>query len=157
LLIHPKFGQSVRIAKVFTDLPLIPNSTINFGAANFCRSCKKCAELCPSRSISSGEPTWESPWGTPSNNDGVYKWYVNAETCYEFWVRNSTDCSNCIRACPFTKPPGLVHDITRFFIRNFRFLNRLWIRLDDIMGYGKGEEPDNFWESKTYLNKKMAH
>ena len=157
LLIHPRFGQSVRIAKVFTDLPLVPDSPINFGAANFCRSCKKCAELCPSRSISGGEPTWESPWETPSNNHGVYKWYVNADTCYEFWVRNSTDCSNCIRACPFTKPPGLIHNIARFCIRNLRFLNRFWVKLNDIMGYGKSEEPYKFWESKAYLDGKMIH
>lgn len=156
LLIHPKFGQSVRIAKVFTDLPLVPDSPINFGAADFCRVCKKCAKFCPSRSISDDEPTWESSWRTPSNNNGVYKWYVNADTCYDFWVRNSTDCSNCIRVCPFTKPPGIIHDVARFFIRNLRFLDRFWVKLDDIIGYGKAMEPDKFWKSKTYLNEKMV-
>ncbi|UCE29573.1 MAG: reductive dehalogenase [Candidatus Bathyarchaeota archaeon] len=157
LLIHPKFGQSVRIAKVFTDIPLIPDSPTSFGVADFCRVCRKCAKSCPSRSIPDGEPTWESPSSSRSNNDGVYKWYVNAETCYEFWTRNSTDCSNCIRACPFTKPPGIAHEIVRFFIRNFRFLNRLWVKLDDIMGYGKIAEPDKFWKSKAYLDKKIVH
>ena len=156
LLIHPKFGQRVRIAKVFTDLPLIPDAPVNFGAVNFCRLCKKCAKSCPSQSISYGEPTWASPWGTPSNNNGVYKWYVNVDKCYEFWVRNSNECSNCIRACPFTKPLGRVHDVARFFIRNLRFLNRFWIRLDDIMGYGKYKEPEEFWKSETYLDGKMT-
>lgn len=155
LLIHPKFGQSVRIAKVFTDLPLNPDKPVNFGAADFCRVCRKCAEHCPSQSISLEEPSWESPWGTPSNNDGVYKWYVNVDTCYAFWVRNSTDCSNCVRACPFTKPPGIIHDITRFFIRNFPFLDRLWLKLDDALGYGKSREAAEFWSSKTYLNKRV--
>lgn len=157
LLIHPRFGQSIRIAKVFTDLPLVPDSAINFGASDFCRTCKICAELCPSRSISRGEPTWESPWKTSSNSDGVYKWYVNADTCYEFWVRNSTDCSNCIRACPFTKPPGLMRNITRFCIKNLRFLNRFWVKLNDILGYGKSEESRKFWESKVYLDRRMNH
>ena len=73
LLIHPKYGQSIRIAKVFTDFPLNADSPINFGAFDFCRACKKCAKFCPSQSISEGEPTWESPWNTPSNNNGVYK------------------------------------------------------------------------------------
>ena len=155
LLIHPKFGQSIRIAKVFTDFPLNADSPINFGAFDFCRACKKCAKFCPSQSISEGEPTWESPWNTPSNNNGVYKWYVNADTCYEFWARNATDCSNCVRVCPFTKPPGIVHDFVRFFIRNLRFLNRFWIKLDDFLGYGKSKDPDEFWESETYLNQEM--
>ncbi|UCG44950.1 MAG: reductive dehalogenase [Candidatus Bathyarchaeota archaeon] len=155
LLIHPKYGQRVRIAKVFTDLPLTPDSPISFGAARFCRLCKKCAKSCPSQSISYGEPTWQSPWGTPSNNNGVYKWYVNVDKCYEFWVRNSTDCSNCIRACPFTKPLGRIHDIVRFFIRNLKFLNPIWIKLDDILGYGKHEDSEEFWESEMYLDDKV--
>ncbi len=156
LLIHPKFGQAIRIAKVFTDLPLTPDSPITFGAVNFCRLCKKCAKFCPSRSISDGEPTWESPWDTPSNNNGVYKWYVNADTCYDFWIRNSTDCSNCVRVCPFTKPPGLLHDVVRFFIGNFPILNRIWIKLDYLMGYGNSKEADKFWTSETYLNEKVT-
>lgn len=156
LLIHPRFGQRVRIAKVFTDLPLIHDTPVSFGVVDFCRLCKKCAKSCPSQSIPHGEPTWESPWGTPSNNNGVYKWYVNVDKCYEFWVRNSNDCSNCIRSCPFTKPLGRVHDVTRFFIRNLRFLNRFWVKLDDIMGYGKCKDSEMFWKSETYLDDKMT-
>ncbi|MFX0062669.1 MAG: reductive dehalogenase [Candidatus Hermodarchaeota archaeon] len=156
LLIHPKLGQKVRIGKVFTDFPLAIDKPINFGGARLCRVCKKCARLCPSRSIPDGEPTWESLWNIPSNNDGIYKWYVNAETCYEFWVKNSADCSNCIRACPFTKPPGIGHDFARFFVKYMPFLNRFWVWLDDIMGYGKNKDPEKFWQSDMYLGKKMS-
>jgi epoxyqueuosine reductase len=159
LLIHPKFGQRIRICKVFTDLPMAIDKPIHFGAVRFCRVCKKCATHCPSNSISRGEPTWESPWNTVSNNNGTYKWFVNVETCYKYWVRNSSDCSNCIRVCPFTKPPGLSHDIARFFIKYFPFMNRFWVLLDSLMGkipiwrYGRQKDPEKFWTQKKYLDK----
>lgn len=157
LLIHPKLGQCVRICKVFTDLPLAVDKPIHFGAVRFCTVCKKCATECPSNSISREEPTWEGK--TSSNQDGIFKWFVNVETCYKYWVRNSSDCSNCIRACPFTKPPGRSHDIARFFIKRFPFMNRFWVLLDNLMGkipfwrYGQQKKPEKFWKAKTYLDK----
>ncbi len=164
LLITPKFGQRVRICKVFTDFPLDLDSPINMGVTNFCRVCKKCAKFCPSQSIPyDRNPTWESPWKIPSNNSGgTYKWYVNAESCYEYWVKNTSDCSNCIRVCPFTKPSGLAHDLARFIIKNFQFLDPVMVLMDDLMSkfpmwrYGKKKNPENFWNSKMYLGKKMS-
>ncbi|MFX1286640.1 MAG: reductive dehalogenase [Promethearchaeota archaeon] len=162
LLITPKYGQRVRICKVLTDLPLIPDKPIDFGVTQFCRVCKKCAKACPSQSISyETDPTWETPWDTISNNNGTYKWYVNVDTCYDYWVKNSADCSNCIRVCPFTKPPAISHDIARFFIKHFRFLDRMWVWMDGLMAkfpwwrYGRKDDPEKFWRSKRYLGKKM--
>lgn len=162
LLINPKYGQRVRICKVFTDLPLLPDKPVDFGVTQFCRICKKCAKSCPSQSIPyETDPTWETPWDTFSNNNGTYKWYVNVDTCYDYWVKNSADCSNCIRACPFTKPPGISHDVARFFIKHFRFLDRIWVWMDDLMAkfpwwrYGKKDNPEKFWQSKKYLGKKI--
>ena len=159
LLIHPKFGQSVRICKVYTDLPLETDQLIDIGATRFCQTCKKCAQYCPSQSIPyDDEPTWENPRNSISNNNGTFKWYVNVETCYEYWVKNSTDCSNCMRVCPYTKPPGRAHDIARFFIRHFPFMNPIWLRLDNLMAslpwwrYGKKEEANKFWKSKKFLD-----
>ncbi|MFX0149746.1 MAG: reductive dehalogenase [Candidatus Hodarchaeota archaeon] len=163
LLINPKYGQRVRICKVYTDLPLKIDQPVDFGATQFCRVCKKCAQYCPSQSIPfDTDPTWDSPWDTPSNNSGsTYKWYVNADTCYEFWVKNSSDCSNCIRVCPFTKPDGIAHDIARFFIKHFRFLDRMWVWMDNFMAifpfwhYGKKHDPEKFWRSKKFLGRKQ--
>ncbi len=163
LLITPKFGQRVRICKIFTDMPMKVDNPINFGVTEFCRVCKKCAKSCPSQSIPyETDPSWESPWDICSNNSGgTYKWYVNVETCYEFWVKNSSDCSNCIRVCPFTKPPGFVHDIARFFIKHFRFLDRGWLFLDNMMAlfpwwnYGKLADSEKFWNSNWYLDRKL--
>ncbi|MFX0016461.1 MAG: reductive dehalogenase [Promethearchaeota archaeon] len=162
LLINPKYGQRVRICKVFTDMLLVPDKPIDFGVTQFCRVCKKCAQYCPSQSIPyDTDPTWESPWDTISNNNGIYKWYVNVDSCYNFWVKNSADCSNCIRVCPFTKPLGIAHDIARFFIKHFQFFDRMWVWMDSFMAifpwwrYGKKDDPEIFWLSKKYLGKKI--
>jgi len=160
LLINPKYGQRIRICKVYTDFPMDIDEPIDFGVTEFCRVCKKCAKYCPSQSIPyDDDPTWESPYNLVSNNNGTYKWYVNVETCYEYWVKNSSDCSNCMRVCPFTKPPGFAHDIARFFIKYMPFLDPLWLRMDGLMSlfpwwrYGKKEDPNKFWRAKKYLGK----
>jgi epoxyqueuosine reductase len=57
LLITPTFGPRVRLAKVFTDLPLMPDKPIEFGVGDFCMMCEKCAKKCPSQSIRYGKPT----------------------------------------------------------------------------------------------------
>jgi hypothetical protein len=58
---------------------------------------------------------------------------------------NGTDCSNCIRTCPFNKPAGWLHDSVRWGIKNFPLLNPLFIWGDDLLGYGRREKAENFW------------
>ena len=144
LLITPTFGPRVRLAKVFTDLPLIPDKPVEFGVWDFCLKCEKCAVKCPSNSIAYGEPT-DKP-NNISNRPGVMRWPINAETCLKFWAGNGTDCSNCIRTCPFNKPSGLLHDTVRWGIRKFPRLNPLFLWGDDFLGYGRRRKPDKFWQ-----------
>lgn len=147
LLITKKYGPRVRICKVFTDLPLIHDGYRPFGVAEFCRTCIKCAEHCPSQAIPHGDPTAEGP--SFSNHSGVRKWYIHPEKCFLYWVRNWMDCSTCVMVCPFNKPPGLLHDVVRFVIRRFPLLNPLWVSMDDFFGYGKPvrSRKVDFWES----------
>jgi reductive dehalogenase len=145
LLITPEFGPRIRLAKVFTDLPLVPDRSIEFGVWDFCMQCEKCAEQCPSQSIMYGEPT-EKP-NNISNRKGVLRWPINAEKCLAFWAANGTDCANCIRTCPFNKPPGLLHDSVRWGIRHFRWLDHFFLWMDGLFGYGKQEKADIFWGS----------
>jgi reductive dehalogenase len=144
LLITPKFGPRVRLAKVFTDLPLIPDKPIEFGVWDFCLICEKCAKKCPSKSIMFGEPTADPH--NISNREGVLVWHINAETCLNFWADNGMDCSNCIRSCPFNKPPGALHDMVRWGIANTPWLNKMFLWGDDIFGYGKKRNSNSFWE-----------
>jgi ferredoxin len=102
LLITPEYGPRVRLFKVFTDLPLLPDKPIDFGVAPFCRGCKRCAEVCEVDAISfKDDPDWEP--ATKSSSPGALKWYMDAEKCFEYWCDNGMDCSTCISVCPYTK------------------------------------------------------
>jgi epoxyqueuosine reductase len=100
LLITPQHGPRVRLCKIFTNLPLEPDKPIEFGVKQFCKKCKLCAKHCKPGAISmDDEPSFKV--ACRSNNSGAKKWYVNAESCYEFWCENGTDCSTCISVCPY--------------------------------------------------------
>ena len=145
-LITERFGPRVRLCKVLTDLPLVPDKPIDFGVTEFCNTCRRCAENCPGRAISFDEPT-DQPHNI-SNNSGILKWPVNADKCFRFWVQNEgSACSNCVRVCPFNKPPGWLHDSARFLVRNAPWLDSLLLRLDKLLGYGKRMKAEDFWAS----------
>ena len=50
VLITPKYGPRVRLAKVITDMPLGIDRPIRFGVREFCEVCMLCATHCPSGS-----------------------------------------------------------------------------------------------------------
>ena len=104
LLVSPEYGSNIRICKIFTDLPLLPdkpNSQFIAKLSNFCKGCFLCAEACANNAISfENEPVYKGE--TISNNSGVKKYYINPEKCFEFWTENNSDCSKCITVCPFS-------------------------------------------------------
>ncbi len=145
ILITKEFGPRVRLSKVFTDMPLALDKPVDFGVTEFCNNCGLCAENCPSQAISFGEPTFEGP--SISNNHGLYKWYINPEKCFMFWRHKYRFCcSNCKRFCPFNKPPGWLHDMVRFFVRDIPQLNPLFVHMDKLFGYGKRGKVEEFWK-----------
>ena len=143
LLVTPEYGPRVRLAKVLTDLPLVPDRPIEFGVWNFCLICEKCARKCPSKSIPFGAPSSEPH--NRSNRQGIHTWHINAETCLQFWAHNGCDCSNCIRTCPFNKPQGRWHGLVRWGIHNTPGLNRLFLWGDELFGYGRKGSSEQFW------------
>jgi reductive dehalogenase len=143
LLMTPKYGPRVRLAKVITDMPLVTDSPIDFGVTEFCEVCKLCATECPSGSISAGPRTWAGE--SASNNDGAYKWYVKLEGCYDF---NGFSCSNCKRVCPFNKPNNSwLHKATRDVINGkVGALSSIMVQMDQASGYGQQKQSDEFWK-----------
>lgn len=135
LLITPQYGPRVRISKVITDLPLVPDEPVDFGVLHYCEVCKKCARHCPSQAIMWGERTAEP--NNISNASGELKWPIDAEKCLAFWSRNEGSCMNCIRVCPFNKPSGKLHDISRWLVKHTSWLDSFMVKLDDLFGYGK--------------------
>jgi len=93
LLITPQHGPRVRLGVVTTDLPLVADSPVDFGIAQFCMDCEKCVKTCPGKAI---------PSGPPPVIDGNERWRINAEECYRKWRALGTDCGICLAACPFS-------------------------------------------------------
>jgi reductive dehalogenase len=145
-LITEKFGPRVRLCKVFTDLPLSYDQYKPFGVKEFCETCKKCATYCPTQAIPKGGMTTEGH--NISNQSGILKWFVDAEKCFAFWAKNRSDCATCMRVCPFNKPRGMIHDVSRSMVRQRKpIINRFLIWIDDILGYHKRIPAKRFWDS----------
>lgn len=146
LLINPLYGSWFRLCKVLTDLPATYDRPIEFGASKFCRSCMKCAETCPSQSI-----TYDKDPSTKvyceSNNPGMKKWYVNAWNCLDFYVKNGTPCNVCIAVCVYNKPQTWIHDVVKGISAVTPVFNGTFKVLDDTLGYGKikDEDPWEWW------------
>lgn len=105
LLITKEYGPRVRLCKVLTNMPLEKDSPdLEFieKINQFCKYCRKCAEICDAKAISNEtEPDYKT--NNISNNPGIKKWYVNGVKCYGNWVKYSSGCSKCIKSCPFSK------------------------------------------------------
>lgn len=142
-LINPRFGPRCRISKIITDLPLAVNSPIDFGVTEFCNACMKCAIHCPAKAIPFGDRSFEPVDETGSH--GVLQWQLDHKKCAEFSAKVGTNCGICIRVCPFNKSKNPIHSVTKWFINNFRFIDPFFIKLDDILGYGKLLPSDKFW------------
>lgn len=103
ILITPELGSNIRPAVVTTNIPLIPDKPISFGVSEFCKTCKICAEKCPSGSISMEDE--------PPVVNGYKRWPLNSSTCYNFWYSNlgNIGCRLCISSCPFSRKSNWLH------------------------------------------------
>ena len=114
MVITPEYGPRLRFSKIFTDLPLAHDRPKPLGVAAFCDICTKCADACPVKALPYGPP--EVGGENISAIRGVRKWTSDAEKCFGFWAKLSSDCAICLRVCPFN--------------RDYRKLrHRLWQRL----------------------------
>ncbi len=143
LLITPKYGPNVRIAKVMTDLPLLPDQPIEFGVKEFCNTCRKCSDACPAKAIATDAPQSQPP--NFSSLSHITKWTVNAEKCFKFWVGMNSDCSICIRVCPYNK------DYSKWWNRlGVRLANsplrRVMLWLDGFLKFGERHTAQWWWQ-----------
>lgn len=140
LVMTRDLGPRVRLGVVTTDLPLIPDGRDkDMSAIDFCRICKKCAECCPSRSIS---------FDDRREIDGVLRWRIDSEQCFRYWSVSGTDCGRCMVVCPYSHPDNAAHDIVRWAIRRSGFARRAALWMDDAF-YGRkpASRPAPAWTS----------
>ena len=96
-------------------------------ASTSARVCKKCADNCPSQSISFGDRT---------RIDGGLRWAIDADTCFRYWNAVGTDCGRCMTVCPYSHPDNAAHNLVRWAIRRSGAARRAALWMDDVF-YGK--------------------
>jgi reductive dehalogenase len=148
-LLTPEYGVRQRVYMAITDLPLAPGKPIDFGAMQFCRSCKKCADFCPVQAIPHDtDPDWEIRGNYQSA--GVRIWRRNEPVCNAYMMQAGflEGCSICFGVCPLSKGNSktFYNDIMKATISNTPVLNRLFRNMDDFFGYGIKSDPERFWE-----------
>ncbi|MBI9108356.1 MAG: hypothetical protein JEZ04_16540 [Spirochaetales bacterium] len=91
LLVTRECGSRIRIGAVTTDMPLASDGPSSFQVAKTCRTCGKCAELCPSGCI----PSF-------SSYKSGERFSIDSEACFRTWRELGTDCGVCLAACPYS-------------------------------------------------------
>lgn len=75
VVITPELGSNFRPAVVTTNLPMKIDKPIKFGVRNFCKTCRICAEKCPSGAITMGEEV---------EVRGYRRFQINVSKCHNF-------------------------------------------------------------------------
>lgn len=144
LLMTPDLGPRVRISVITTDLPLIPDERKHDRSMfDFCSLCKKCARVCPSKAI---------PDGDRQEIQGVSRWQINSETCFDYWCQVGTDCARCVRVCPYAHPDNFLHNTVRRLIKNSFIFQHVAAWLDDFF-YGKKPLPSKIPEWLNFFER----
>jgi epoxyqueuosine reductase QueG len=120
----------VRLAKVFTDLPMAYDKPIDFGVVPFCKRCLRCAQACPAQALSfDDQPSFKTtgPW----NNPGHQAWFEDCYKCYRYWQQVSTECSICFAICPYTKAAQAP--------------DQFFSSMEDAMAGRPPDDPEDWW------------
>jgi ferredoxin len=95
---------------------------------DFCTQCTKCAAVCPTQAIPSGE--------RQSYPDSTLRWKINPERCYTYWTKIGTDCGRCMAVCPYAHADNALHNLIRFGVAHSANFRSAAVWLDDFF-YGK--------------------
>lgn len=157
-LVTYKYGPRVRLCKVYTDFDFVEyDKPKTFGVEEFCKSCKRCADACPSDAIPfDKEPTFapthehkDNPW---FNAVGTKKWYLDAKKCFKQWADAKVDCVNCIASCPYNKPDFWHHRLVDSITAAMPGPVHTFMReMDIVFGYGNVDDEkavDKFFDPK---------
>lgn len=145
-LITPEYGPMVRVFKHVTDLPLAPTKPIDAGIMQFCRRCKKCAEVCVPGALSyETEPSWEVRGGW--NNPGHEAYFEDAVLCRQYWYEVGTGCGVCFSACPYAKEDkASIHKIVMATSAATPIFDGVFKSMDDLF-YEYEKSPEQWWKT----------
>jgi reductive dehalogenase len=147
----PIYGTSVRVpTHALTDMPLAKTKPVDAGIFKFCHSCQRCADICPSGAVQTGDPSWDLHG--PYNATGYYAWRPHYEKCQPHrgdpggeWP---SDCGMCQSVCVFSKGTAAgIHDIVKGTVATTSIFNGFFSRMDEFFGY-PDKDPEDFWNTK---------
>ncbi|WP_019851504.1 reductive dehalogenase [Desulfitobacterium sp. PCE1] len=149
-IITPEYGPMVRVAVLTTDLPLAPTKPINFGVMDFCKDCKTCAEMCPSKALSMDrDPSWEikGEW----NNPGHRAYFEDSVLCRNYWNQCGTNCGICFSVCPYAvDDDASLHRIVKGTIASTSMFNSVLVAADRMAFPAQPEQPlknpEDWWK-----------
>lgn len=141
LVITPEFGPRLRFSKIYTTMPLAHDRPKKLGVAEVCDICTRCADACPVKALPFDAP---KAGGGQSSIKGVVKWTSDADKCFGYWAKLSSDCAICLRVCPFNRDYSKVANRwwLKLALSPFRKL-ALW--LDDRSERAKRKKPRDWW------------
>lgn len=93
LLLTPEFGSRLRLGVITTDLELMPDEVKPLHLDELCDHCDKCVRTCPGKAIPREK----------KEIDGVMRYQIIQEQCYEKWRSLGTDCGICLSSCPVSQ------------------------------------------------------
>ncbi len=145
-LLVPGYGPRVRLCKVYTDFEFVEyDQPRTWGMTEFCKSCKKCGDACPSKAIDMSDDTHyyfegdhsEEEGYSWSNHEGIKKFHTDSKRCLTYWFDSDTDCTNCAAACTFNEPDYWYH----WFIMAInpfmpKFIHKAMAELHPAFGFG---------------------
>jgi len=145
IVLNPFLGLGYKAAAVLTDMPIVPDKPIDFDLQNFCKNCKICAEVCPSRAISTDDKVMYNGYET---------WKLNTKRCasFNFTNKNGTMCNRCIKSCPWTNPPTWPHNLVRTMVMHSRLAQRIAIQAAYLLDPGKGHPEQKWWFDMEYVD-----
>jgi reductive dehalogenase len=139
VLVTPRYGPRARLGMVTTDFPMETDGPVISGIQDFCSRCLRCARSCPARAIPAGDKSLEN---------GVRRWVIDRERCYEFWRRTGTDCAVCLAVCPYSHPANPFHRIVRGAASISRPGQAALIWADRFFYGQKPERPQRGWTAR---------
>jgi len=145
-VLHPELGTRFKAAVVTTDFPLLPDKPIDFGLQSFCDKCKKCAEYCPSHSITNGGK---------SVYNGYETWVTDFASCTQFRIGNKagSSCGRCIKVCPWNRANTWYHRLAIRACEKSGIAQRVLIAIDEMLKSNlKAELEDRWWRVEDFAS-----